>query len=301
MQLYRINPNLIAFYFGGDSASDNPNLNVTVEENWEAGCEALGVASYVVHNGNCALVYDTLCSPKQAALIREYLEKELGAEKITVVLSHWHLDHVGGNQLYADYNIISTRKTRDYLLQYQPDIEAGTLWGKPGVNPLHLPDIALAADASIFLNGLEVRLLTFHIHTDDGLCAFIPQYRALLPGDMLEDSASFITNPEDIPVHVKELRRMRELDIKKILPNHGRSFVIEQGGYGPELIDCVFHYLEYLYSTLQQNPAASIPPLQETLAPYFRQGLIHYWPPYETVHRNNVEKVRALFKQGNLH
>ena len=297
MNIYEVNPNITTFYFGGDTDPDNPNLNVAVEDNWVVGaCESLGVASYAIHNGDAALIYDTLCYPDQANLIRAHMSEKLGINKFTVAVSHWHLDHVGGNELYKDCNIIGTRKTREYMLRYKPEIEAGTLWGQPAINPLREPDITFDTDVSVYLNGLEVRLYNFDIHTDDGLCAFIPKYKTLLPGDMLEDSASFVTNPEAIPAHVKNFKLLRELGVEKILPNHGRSFVIRDGGYDKELIDCVEYYLNTLYTGLERDPDAKIAPLQEFLKPYFAKGLIHYWHPYETVHQNNTERVRAFFK-----
>ena len=297
MNIYEVNQNITTFYFGGDTDPDNPNLDVTVEDNWVIGaCESLGVASYAIHNGDAALIYDTLCSPEQAGQIREHLSKKLGIRKFTVALSHWHLDHVGGNELYRDCTIIGTRKTREYMLGHKAEIENGTLWGPPPIKPLREPDLTFDSDISLFLNGLEIILRNFNIHTDDGLCAYIPKYKALLPGDMLEDSASFVTNPEDIPAHVQNFNLLRKLDIEKILPNHGRSFVIKAGGYPKELIDCVAYYLDTLCETLRADPEADIPELRSFLKPYFDKGLIHYWHPYEAVHQNNTERVRASFK-----
>lgn len=297
MNIYEINPNITAFYFGGDTDPNNPNLKVTVEDNWVIGsCEGLGVASYAIHNGDSALIYDTLCSPEQASKIREHMTQKLGIRKFTVVLSHWHLDHVGGNDLYKDCTIIGTRKTRDYMLLHKHEIESGTLWGKPAIKPLLEPDITFDTSLSVFLNGLEIVLHNLHIHTDDGLCAYIPKYKTLLPGDMLEDSATFLTNPEDLPIHVRNFDLLRKLDIEKILPNHGRSFVIKEGGYAKELIDCVAYYLDTLYSTLEKDSDAEIPKLQLFLKQYFDKGLIHYWHPYEAVHIKNIAGVRAFFK-----
>ncbi len=296
MQIYRINPHVVAFYFGGDTEPDNPNLKVQVEDNWEIGaCDGLGVASYVVHNGPQAIVYDTLCSPQQADLIKAYLGKELGITKFTVVLSHWHLDHVGGNELYKQSNIVACRKTREHLLEHKDEIEAGTLWGEPVIKPLRLPDLVFEQKLSIFLDDLEVQLFNFHIHSDDSVCAYIPKYKILLPGDMLEDTAPFITNPEAIPVHLNNYEQLRAMDIDKILPNHGRSAVIKSGGYSKELIDSVTFYLTALYGQLEKQPDSRVAELQTFMAEYLDKGIIYYWEPYEAVHNNNTERVREFF------
>lgn len=299
MQIYNINPNLTAFYFGGDTASDNPNLLAQVDDNWEIGaCDSLGVSSYVIHNGAEAIVYDTLCSPRQADEIKSYLEKTLSVSKFTVVLSHWHLDHVGGNELYHQSNIVACRKTREYLALHKAAIEAGTLWGEPAINPLRLPDIVFDHNLSIYLGDLEVVLYNYHIHSDDSVCAYIPKYKILLPGDMLEDTAPFVTNPEAIPVHLENYDLLRAMDIDRIVPNHGRSQIIKNGGYPKELIESASYYLSALYARLSKDQGATVPELREFMGEYLDKGLIHYWKPYETVHKNNIERVRDFLK-GN--
>ena len=39
----------------------------------------------------------------------------MGVRKMTVILSHWHDDHVAGNEIFADCEIIAHRST-DKLL-----------------------------------------------------------------------------------------------------------------------------------------------------------------------------------------
>ena len=297
MQIYTMNPNLTAFYFGGDTAPNNPNLLAQVEDNWAIGaCDSLGVSSYVIHNGAEAIVYDTLCSPLQAAEIKSYLEKALSISKFTVALSHWHLDHVGGNELYRESNIVACRKTREYLARYKAEIEAGTLWGEPAINPLRLPDIVFDNTLSIYLGDLEVVLYNYNIHSDDSVCAYIPKYKILLPGDMLEDTAPFVTNPEAIPVHLENYNLLRAMDIEKIAPNHGRSKVIKAGGYPKEFIESVSYYLSTLHARLSKDPDAAMPELHEFMADYLAKGLIYYWEPYEAVHKTNIKRVRDFLK-----
>src|SRR5690242_19646025 len=70
------------------------------EENWvDEGAIALGIASYAVLSNGEALVYDTHTSIEHAEFVRSTLEAE-GARKLTVVLSHWHLDHVAGTEVF---------------------------------------------------------------------------------------------------------------------------------------------------------------------------------------------------------
>lgn len=136
MHTITINPNITAFYYGAETQA--PSLNsdyARSQDDWVYGaCFDLGVAAYALHNNNSCLVFDTLCSPEQASEVKNYLELKLGIKNFTVIVSHWHLHHVGGNYLYKDFNIIGTRKTRQILLEQKEEIENGTSsWGPPAI------------------------------------------------------------------------------------------------------------------------------------------------------------------------
>ena len=293
MQIIEINSNIIAFYFGAEAEPECHYADSPVENDWVVGaCHSLGVASYVVHNGDSCLVFDTLCSPEQANIIKTYMEN-LGIRKFTVVLSHWHLHHVGGNALYKGYNIIATRKTRDTLQQLKPEIEAGTSsWGPPAINNLCLPDIVFDDNLSVFIHDLEVQLHSFNIHSSDSLCAYIPQFKALLAADMVEDTIPFISDPKHVGEHIQNYAKLLELDIRTILPNHCRLEALKKGGYSKSLIESSCFYLSKLCGTIKANPSAKVLDLKTFMSEYLNAGQITFWPPYERIHENNVQKMR---------
>lgn len=296
MKVIQINPNIIAFYYGADSAPADAGAGS--EDDWVYGaCHSLGVASYAIYSGRTCIVFDTLCSPEQAGEIKSHLQTALGIEKFTVVNSHWHLHHIGGNELYKDCNIIGTRKTRAELVEQKALIEAGTSsWGPPPIETVRPPDIVFDNELSIFLDDLEVRLLAVNIHSEDSLCAFLPKYGALLAGDMVEDTVPFITDPAAIPAHVKNYDCLCELDIRTVLPNHCRMRALETGGYPREIIESSTYYLAGLYKLLAADVDAEVPDVKSFMSKYLDSGLISYWPPYERVHNNNVRKLKAYFK-----
>ncbi len=298
MKVIQINPGMLAFYYGADSAAPSPGAGS--EDDWVYGaCHSLGVAVYAIYSGRSCIVFDTLCSPQQAGEVKSHLQAVLGIEKFTVVNSHWHLHHIGGNELYKDCNIIGTRKTRAELVAQKALIETGTSsWGPPSIETVRPPDIVFDTGLSVFLDDLEVRLMAVNIHSEDSLCAFLPAYGALLAADMVEDTVPFITDPKAIPAHVKNYGRLRELDLKTILPNHCRLRALENGGYPREIIEASAHYLDSLYKLLATDPDAEVPDVKSFMAQYLDSGLLSYWPPYERVHNTNVRKLRDYFKNG---
>ena len=125
MRVLRPADGLYAFYDGrvdGYRFAEGPNW---VDE----GALALGIASYALLAGEEALVYDTHTTVEHARLVREKLEEE-GARRFTVVLSHWHLDHVAGTEVFQDSEVISSERTAEHLTaQAGGDRERGA--GRP--------------------------------------------------------------------------------------------------------------------------------------------------------------------------
>jgi len=124
IRVHHHNDYLISFYAGRDQSERHLK-----ERNWlDDSALKLGTAMYAIHSGAEAVVYDTFASVAHAEFVRGYLE-QLGIRKFTAVLSHWHLDHVAGNAVFDDGDIIATSLTRDALLRHKADIEAGKVWG----------------------------------------------------------------------------------------------------------------------------------------------------------------------------
>lgn len=83
------------------------------------GTGALGNAG-IVDLGGETLVFDTFLIPRAAQDLRRAAEYLTGHRVRFVVNSHWHRDHVFGNQEFRDAEIISTTRTRELLEEVGP-------------------------------------------------------------------------------------------------------------------------------------------------------------------------------------
>jgi cyclase len=262
------------------------------EQNWvDEGAIALGIASYAIVSDGEALVYDTHTSIEHARFVRTSLEDE-GVDKLTVVLSHWHLDHVAGTEVFADCEVISSERTAELLERFRTKIERGELEGPPAIDPLILPTRTFPDELQLTVGEVEVRLTHTNIHSDDATVAWLPGQRILLCGDTLEDTVTYVDEPQSFDAHLENLEMLRRLDPARILPNHGDPDMIAAGGYPAGLITATERYIRAL-QRCREEPAVREVPLRELVAESLDAGWISYFEPYEAVHRENLDTVAA--------
>jgi cyclase len=259
--------------------------------NWlDDGAYSLGVASYAIVDGDEALVYDTHISLAHAAAIRAHLES-LGVRMIRVVLSHWHKDHIAGNAVFADCEIIALALTAQKLQENRDRIEAAN----PPISPLIMPTRLFDEKLALTVGQRRVELHHFAIHSADGNVIWLPDEKLLLAGDTLEDTVTYIAEPRHIATHIAELLRLRTWPIAKILPSHGDRARIAEGGYAPVLVDANLSYLERLSAAIAQGETV-LPLLKDFAAADIASGAILYFPPYEEVHQSNIAAVTAALR-----
>lgn len=282
LRILEPSPGVLGFYDGripGRRAySDAPN--------WlDDGAFELGICTYAILDGDDALVYDTHISLNHARLIRQTLEQR-GARHIRVVLSHWHDDHVAGNEVFSDCEIISNRLTAALLEQNRSVMESAT----PPINPLVMPTRLFDGQLTLTVGQRRVELLQMDIHSEDGTVLFLPDAGLLLAGDTLEDPITYVAEPDRLTQHLLGLDRLAALAATHILPDHGDPAVIAAGGYGPAFIAATRRYVEGLIAA-PTDPARASLPLSDWLAADVAAGTLRPFAPYDTVHRNNIDAV----------
>ena len=287
LRYLRLTDHLIGFYDGRVEGH-----RFAAFDNWvDDGALSLGICSYALIDGGEAIVYDAHVSVDHAAKIRQILQK-LGTRKITVVLSHWHLDHVAGTEAFADCPIIANRRTAELLARHKQKIESGAHEGPPAIKPLILPTEVFDGQIHLHCGGLHLDLIEMNIHSRDATVICMPREGILLAGDTLEDTVTYVSEPQGLREHLDELDRMYGFGIDTIFPNHGDPGVIESGGYGKSLIRATQQYVRTLLRCVSDEELRS-KPLTELIAGPLQAGWINYFAPYEAVHRNNLAAVMA--------
>jgi glyoxylase-like metal-dependent hydrolase (beta-lactamase superfamily II) len=286
MRVLRPHPSVYAFY---DGRIEGVRLH-SPEPNWvDDGGYLLGVAAFAIVDDGDALIYDTHITIGHARRIRD-LVQSLGVRRIRVVLSHCHLDHVAGNAVFDDVEMIANTRTLEHLRSDAAAIEAGTSSGPPAISPLVLPGTTFDGSLRLDVGRLRVDLLHLNIHSDDATVAHLPELGLLLAGDTLEDSVTYVDEPDEFEAHLAGMDVLEALAVERILPNHGDPDVIASGGYGPSLIDATRRYVRDLMRC-SGDPALREAGLRQFIAPQLEEGALTYFAPYEDVHRQNVERA----------
>ncbi|MBS0232129.1 MAG: MBL fold metallo-hydrolase [Proteobacteria bacterium] len=283
--------NLLGFYDGRIPGiryhSDAPN--------WlDDGGFALGICSYAIVDGASAVVYDTHLSLAHAQAIRSELERR-GVRTFRVVLSHWHLDHVAGNAVFGDCEIIACAETARLLAEKKAAIETGTIDGPPAISPLVLPTTIFEGEHELLCGDVVIALRPLDIHSRDGVAMYLPGDRTLLAGDTLEDTVTYVDEADRLAQHLVDLDRMVTWDFTRILPNHGAKERIVGRGYDRGLIDATRVYIERLLRVGDEEHLALLA-LSEFIPEPLANGSITLFEPYEAVHKGNVAKVLAVHR-----
>jgi glyoxylase-like metal-dependent hydrolase (beta-lactamase superfamily II) len=262
------------------------------EPNWvDEGALGLGIAGYAILDGDEALVYDTGVSVEYARFVRAELRRR-GATRFTVLLSHWHLDHVAGTAAFADVEVLAGERTAAHLRARREAIEAGTLEGPPAISPLVLPTRTLAAGESLRVGDTVVETIAVNIHSDDATVLWLPERRLLLAGDTMEDTVTYVDEPGEFDAHLRDLERLRALRPERILPAHGDPDQIAVGGYPPAFNDATQSYIRLL-QRMPDEPELRELPLRGLIADSLAAHEVIWFEPYEAVHRQNVATVLA--------
>lgn len=151
--------------------------------------------------------------PENVAEVLQHV-KRITSQPIRYMLnSHHHGDHVSGNvnvRQALGIDIIAHRNIRENVVRIK----------QPGE-----PNIVFADQASVFLGGVEVRLLWLgRGHTNGDTVTYFPDLRAVHMGDLVIDGAPVVDyqGGGSAIEFVKTLDNMLTLDFDVAIPGHGR-------------------------------------------------------------------------------
>lgn len=253
----------------------------------------LGGGSFAIHRDQQAVVIDTMARTGQGQWVRNYLESRLGIRHFTLISSHWHVDHVIDNQVYADDPIIGHRATRDEMLARKAVFEAGQ-YGDYDPFPVVPPNVLFEDTLDLWVKDLRLELQPYLIHEKGHLGIWMPDQKIFIANDLLEDPIWFfdfeIAAPE---IQIAEFERLLALDVETIFPCHGSIETMRQGGYGQQLIHDNLAYLKEMLAD-RDNLAFKNKPATAYIGDALKRGSLTWWEAYTEVHQMNQQAISKL-------
>ena len=159
----------------------------------------------------------------------------------------------------------------------------GSNWVDDGALSLGIASYAI-------VDGSEALIYDTHVSVEHAGVVWMAEHGVLLAGDTMEDTVTYVAEPDGLDAHLVDLERLWALAPDRILPNHGDPQIIAAGGYTKGLVRATQDYIRVL-QRCRSEPQLRSTDLTELLDDSLRAGWITYFAPYEAVHRENLDAV----------
>jgi len=173
------------------------------------------------------VVVDTTLSPYFGSEILKEIKAVTDKPVKYVINTHWHTDHVGGNEVFVPgAHIIAHEFTAKVIAQRKADQDAGKVdeqlkaLGEFKFTP---PDITFDNEKTLQMGDKTIELKFFGGgHTAGDIIVYLPKEKVLFSGDLFIKGSGLPDYRDDgnIDRQIASLKKMQELDIDKIVCGH---------------------------------------------------------------------------------
>ncbi|MGD0863414.1 MAG: MBL fold metallo-hydrolase [Candidatus Limnocylindrales bacterium] len=255
--------------------------------------------SAIVDLGGRWLVVDTFMSARAATDLHKVVRSLAGDEPLWVVNTHSHMDHVGGNEVFAAAaTIAATGATRERVLQTAAGLpqriaaaEAAAADATAGDDEesvrrregqarldslrrlrLVAPDATISDRLTLYGQRRRADLIALGTaHTNGDLAIHLPDDRALLAGDVVVNHTLPFVHDGDAAQWLGVLARLRVLGAATLVPGHGE---VGDAATIDDMDDCLRALLAGA-DALAQDPGASASQVPERFRAW---GGAQRWP-----------------------
>ncbi len=195
------------------------------------------------------LVIDTRPNPDEALKVLREIRKITSKPIKYVINTHFHGDHVFGNQIFAEASAIIAHKNVRLFLEGKTGEEHLAQFKNMGIPGLEdtriiIPDITYHRGLDIIFGkfNLQVRYLGKG-HTDSDTIIYIPEEKILITGDLVFNGKIPFAGHAHISEWIKRVEDLEKFDANIIIPGHGdvgdKSMIQKMKQYLTELKNAV--------------------------------------------------------------
>ena len=177
----------------------------------------------------------------------------------TLVNTHHHPDHTGGNGLFSGATIVAHDNAREEMRALGVPGNTG-IWTDVdyGDLPLAPPFLTFADRLTLWADEVRCELLFAGqpAHTSNDIVVWIPEHSVLFAGDLVFNGGTPFLLSGSVLGAIDVLEQfLKPLGARTIVPGHGPVA-------GPEVIDEVLGYLYFVRDAAEQGRAAALSPLE---------------------------------------
>ncbi|WP_327089026.1 MBL fold metallo-hydrolase [Nonomuraea sp. NBC_01738] len=205
------------------------------------------------------IAVDACSTDRRTRAFREAIRRVSDRPVTTLVNTHHHGDHTFGNYLFPEATIVGHELTRAQILAdgipgYRAAWSADVEWGPLEAVP---PFLTFTDGVTLYADDLrcEVRHVGFPAHTTNDSYVWIPERRVLFSGDLIFNGGTPFVLMGSVRGALDALEQVRALGAEVVVPGHGEPC-------GPEAIDVVRDYLEFVRVTAERGRTAGLAPLE---------------------------------------
>jgi glyoxylase-like metal-dependent hydrolase (beta-lactamase superfamily II) len=192
-------------------------------------------------SGSSIIAVDASMFPSVARAFRKDIESETQKRFTQLILTHFHADHVFGNQVFKDCTITSSTQLNEKMIEaakkeWTPEALEDYMQADPSVAD-KLKGLEITFPSKTFESALTIRDKGTRIdvrcvggHTIDSSYVYLSSEEVLFSGDLIFSSRfPFGADPSCDPEKwLHALRELKQLKFKVILPGHGPACDIRE-------------------------------------------------------------------------
>lgn len=198
------------------------------------------------------VVIDTLPFPRETREMIDFLRGESKRGIRYVIDTHHHADHVYGNYLFEEADIISGDKCREVMRKSGEKNLAEAKAQTPELAEvvLRLPNITFPDKMTLYLGDRVLRLMPLVGHSPDGIGVFLEGDKILFSGDAVMPLPYIFWG--DRAVLQDTLRAIKEMNLENIVQGHGEVLL---KGEIDETLDASIAYLDCILEKVKAKLA----------------------------------------------
>ena len=198
------------------------------------------------------IVVDTLPFPRETREMIDFLRGESRRGIRYVINTHHHADHVYGNYLFEEADIISGERCREVMRKSGEKnlAEAKAQTPELAEVTLRLPNLAFPDKMSLFLGDRVLGLMSLPGHTADGIGVYVEGDKILFSGDAVMPLPYIFWG--DRVIMQDTLRMIKDITLENIVQGHGDVLL---KGQIDETLDASINYLECIFDRVKAKLA----------------------------------------------